>query len=230
MPEILVKFQDKIVERIVTEKERLSIGRSADNDIVLDNRGVSRRHAQIEFTDKGALLIDNDSLNGTFLNQRKVTEHRLGNRDTITIGKFDLIFFSEAESTKKMSDMDGTMVLNTKKQKDLIDLDREAEEMAAQIGASILLELVGEEKLTHPLDKETVTIGKASFVDVKVGGFLLPKIQAKVEHEADGYHLVNIGRPKKTKVNGEMVNGAILKNGDVVQVGNSTFRFIAGAE
>jgi pSer/pThr/pTyr-binding forkhead associated (FHA) protein len=230
MPEILVKFQDKIVERIVTEKERLSIGRSADNDIVLDNRGVSRRHAQIEFISDGALLIDNDSLNGTFLNQRKVSEHRLSNRDTITIGKFDLVFFTEAEPTKKMSDMDGTMVLNTKKQKDLIDLDREAQEMAAQIGASILLEMVGEEKRTHALDKGTITIGKANYVDVRVGGFLTPKIQAKVEREADGYHLVNIGRSKKTKVNGEIADGVILKNGDVVQIGGSTFRFIAGAE
>lgn len=230
MPEILVKFQDKIVERIVTEKERLTIGRGADNDIVLDNRGVSRRHAQIEFSNEGAVLIDHDSLNGTFLNQRKVTEQQLQNRDTITIGKFDLIFFSEAEPTKKMSDMDGTMVLNTRKQKDLIDLDREAQEMAAEAGASILLEMAGEEKHSHPLNKDTVTVGKAGFVDVKIGGFLVPKIQAKVERQLDGYHLVNVGRAKKTKVNGEAVSGVVLKNGDVVQIGNATFRFIAGAE
>ena len=36
MPEIIVKFEDKIIERIVTEKKRISIGRTNDNDIVLE--------------------------------------------------------------------------------------------------------------------------------------------------------------------------------------------------
>lgn len=230
MPEILVKFQDRIVERIVTEKERLTMGRSADNDIVLDNRGVSRRHAQIEFGDAGAVVIDNDSLNGTFVNQRKISEHPLQNRDTITIGKFDLVFFNQAEPTKKMSDMDGTMVLNTKKQKGLIDRDREAQQMVAEAGASILLELDGEKQLSHPLKKETVTIGKSKMVDIRVGGFMVPKVQAKVERQMEAYSLVNVGRRSRTKVNGETVDDAVLKNGDLVQVGNVTFRFIAEAE
>ncbi|HBY99962.1 MAG TPA: FHA domain-containing protein, partial [candidate division Zixibacteria bacterium] len=43
MPEILVKFEEKIIEKFITEKKRITIGRTPDNDIVLDNRGVSRR-------------------------------------------------------------------------------------------------------------------------------------------------------------------------------------------
>ena len=68
MPEILVKFEDKVIEKFITEKKRITIGRTPDNDIVLDNRGVSRRHAQIEFGDNQAVIIDNESLNGTFVN------------------------------------------------------------------------------------------------------------------------------------------------------------------
>ena len=72
MPEIIVRFEDKIIERVVAEKPRISIGRTTDNDIVLDNRGVSRRHALIEMGPGGqAVIIDNESLNGTFVNQRK---------------------------------------------------------------------------------------------------------------------------------------------------------------
>ena len=48
MAEIVVRYEDKVIERVVTEKKRLSIGRTSDNDIVLENRGVSRRHATIE--------------------------------------------------------------------------------------------------------------------------------------------------------------------------------------
>lgn len=51
MPEIIVKYEDKVIERVVSEKKRLNIGRTSDNDIILENRGVSRRHAMIEFND-----------------------------------------------------------------------------------------------------------------------------------------------------------------------------------
>ena len=69
MPEIIVKYEDKVIERIVTEKRRISIGRTNDNDIMLENRGVSRKHAVIEFNDNAAIVIDNESLNGTFVQQ-----------------------------------------------------------------------------------------------------------------------------------------------------------------
>ena len=121
MAEIIVKFDDKVIERIVTEKKRITIGRTNDNDIVLENRGVSRKHAMIEFNNNAAVLIDNESLNGTFVNNRKVTEEVLRDEDTITIGKYALVYHTESKSTgEQLSSMDGTMVLNTKRQKDMI--------------------------------------------------------------------------------------------------------------
>ena len=50
MAEIVVKFEDKIIERVVTEKKRISIGRTHENDIVLENRGVSRKYLATNFT------------------------------------------------------------------------------------------------------------------------------------------------------------------------------------
>ncbi len=47
MAEIIVKFEDKVIERIVTEKKRISIGRTNENDVVLENRAVSRKHAMV---------------------------------------------------------------------------------------------------------------------------------------------------------------------------------------
>ncbi len=98
MPEIIVRFEDKVIERVVAEKPRITIGRTTDNDIVLDNRGVSRRHAMIEVGPNGqALIIDNESLNGTFVNQRKVSEEVLKNHDVISIGKYNLEFVEASE-------------------------------------------------------------------------------------------------------------------------------------
>lgn len=228
MPEIVVKFSDKIIERVVTEKEHISIGRTTENDIVLDNRGVSRKHAQIEFSDQGAVLIDNDSLNGTFVNQRKVTEQPLHDNDIITIGKYDLVYYNDAQPNRKMSDMDGTMVMSTKKHKDLVEQDRQDKEMADQVGGSILLAVNDRDKTKYHLNQETTTFGKASYVNVPVKGFFVSKLQAKVVKEGEAFTVFNLGRRDKTRVNGEPVNSMTLKNGDIIEVGKSIFRFIEG--
>jgi len=227
MPEIIVKFADKVIERVVSEKERITIGRTSENDIVLDNRGVSRRHAQIEFSDQGALLIDNDSLNGTFVNERKVAEQYLQDKDTITIGKFDLLFFSEAQPNKKLTDMDGTMVLNTKKQKEMVHQDEHDKQIALEVGRSLLVSVQNDSK-RFVLERETTTVGKSSFSNIRVGGWFVAKVQARITDQAGTFTIDNVGRKNKTKINGEEVSHAILKNGDVLEVGNSAFRFIQG--
>jgi pSer/pThr/pTyr-binding forkhead associated (FHA) protein len=229
MAEIIVKFDDKIIERVVTEKKRISIGRTNDNDIVLENRGVSRKHAMIEFNNNAAVLMDNESLNGTFVNNRKVNEEVLRDEDIITIGKYVLIYRTEStQMADQMASMDGTMVLNTKKQKDLIENDRMERQIVAKFGGSVLVGEDNADFAEYRLDREVTTIGKAKFVHVKARGFLLAGIQAKIVKENENFFLANLGKSGRTKVNGEPVDRCVLKNGDLIQVGKSTFKFVEG--
>jgi len=151
MPELIVKYEDKIIERMVADKKRISIGRTSDNDIALENRGVSRKHAQIEFNDKAAVIIDNESLNGTFVNNRKVTEEILHDNDVITIGKYNLIYHTETSRQESSGNLDGTMILKTKKQKDLIEKDKVEKEIVHRMGGTVLLgeetEVKGDKKI-----------------------------------------------------------------------------------
>ncbi len=228
MPEIIVKYEDKVIERIVSEKKRMTIGRTNDNDIVLENRGVSRRHAQIEFNDSAAVIIDNESLNGTFVNNRRVTEEVLRDNDQITIGKYSLTYNSESQRDESAAELDGTMILKTKKQKELIQKDRLEKEIVDRMGGSVLL---GEENVDfseHQIDRNVTTIGKAKFVHVHAKGFMLSGIQAKIVKEEDQFSIINLGRRGKTKVNGEEVDRRTLKNDDIIQVGKSVFRFVEG--
>jgi pSer/pThr/pTyr-binding forkhead associated (FHA) protein len=228
MPEIIVKYEDKLIERVVSEKKRMTIGRTNENDIVLENRGVSRRHAQLEFNDNAAVVIDNESLNGTFVNNRRVAEEILRDNDVITIGKYSLIYHSQSTQKESGSDLDGTMVLKTKKQKELIRKDRLEKEIVNRMGGSVLL---GEENVDfseHQIDRNVTTIGKAKFVHVHAKGFMLSGIQAKIVKEEDQFSIINLGRKGKTKVNGEPVDRQPLKNDDVIQVGKSVFRFVEG--
>ncbi len=79
----------------VFQGETLSIGRSNDfSNIVLKEEGVSRKHCELRFTDKGLLLKDTSS-NGTFLNGQQIESGKyiaLHNGDKIKIGRTNNIF------------------------------------------------------------------------------------------------------------------------------------------
>jgi hypothetical protein len=84
-PELLVHAgQD--VRRVPLDKEVLTIGRLADCDIVVDDKGVSRRHAQIRTKDGASTLTDLGSTNGTSLNGKPVQSRPLNDGDRITVG------------------------------------------------------------------------------------------------------------------------------------------------
>ena len=229
MTEIIVRYEDKVIERVITEKKRISIGRNSDNDIVLDNRGVSRKHAMIEINPTNSVIIDNESLNGTFVNNRRVEEEILHEGDTITIGKYTMVFRPNSAAEAKLSDLDGTMTLNTRKHREQIELDRRDREVVARSGGVAVL--MGEKNA--PTDEirlggGTLTFGKAGFVNVRVSGWFLPDIQAKIVFENSQYMLMNVGSRNKTRVNGEPVEKVALKNADIIQIGSSVFRYVAG--
>ena len=226
MPEIIVKFEDKVIEKFITEKKRVTIGRTPDNDIVLDNRGVSRRHAQIEFSDNQALIIDNESLNGTFVNSRRVSEEVLKDNDAIAIGKFMLVYHPGTEKTASPFEMDGTMVLQTKKQREMVAKDQRNRKLTAQSGSSLLLGEAGADFEQFPIDRNVVTIGKSSLANVKAKGFFLSGIQAKIVNEPEGFWIVNLGKKGRTKINGEEVERYLLKNDDIIQIGKTVYRFV----
>jgi pSer/pThr/pTyr-binding forkhead associated (FHA) protein len=226
MPEIIVKFEDKVIEKFITEKKRITIGRTPDNDIVLDNRGVSRRHAQIEFGENQAIIIDNESLNGTFVNSRRVSEEILKDNDTINIGKYSLMFHSAIERGGSPFEMDGTMVLQTKKQRELLAKDQRNRELTSKSGSSILLGEAGADFDQYQIERNVITIGKSALANVKAKGMLISKIQAKIVNESEGYWVVNLGRKGKTSVNGEEIERHLLKNDDIIQVGKTVYRFV----
>jgi pSer/pThr/pTyr-binding forkhead associated (FHA) protein len=68
----------------------LRIGRSPAADILLDDPSVSRRHAQVVHRGGRAVLLDDRSLNGVFVNGARVGEAALQDGDAIAIGRVSL--------------------------------------------------------------------------------------------------------------------------------------------
>ena len=70
-----------------------TIGRSPDCGIFLDDVTVSRKHAVVVERDNGFFIEDQGSLNGTFVNRKRVESAQLENDDELQVGKYRLTFF-----------------------------------------------------------------------------------------------------------------------------------------
>jgi hypothetical protein len=79
------------------DRQTMSIGRHPDSDIFLNDVTVSRRHAEITLRDDEYYIKDAGSLNGTYMNRKRVEEERLCPGNEIQIGKFRLLFLRQGQ-------------------------------------------------------------------------------------------------------------------------------------
>ena len=75
--------------------ERLTIGRSPDAEIFLDDVTVSRNHALLVRRRDGLYIDDLGSLNGTYVNRRRIESHKLANGDELQVGKYKLTYLDK---------------------------------------------------------------------------------------------------------------------------------------
>src|SRR6266480_2863096 len=68
MPKLSLMFDNKIMKEVPVGSRPITIGRSPDNDLPVDNLAVSNYHAKIYFEAGRMVIEDLDSLNGTFVN------------------------------------------------------------------------------------------------------------------------------------------------------------------
>ena len=76
----------------------VTVGRSPNAEIFLDDVTVSRHHADIRHGAQGWSITDAGSLNGTYVNRRRVEDHQLSGGDEIQIGKFRFVFLVGVET------------------------------------------------------------------------------------------------------------------------------------
>ena len=72
--------------------DRALIGRSPECDVFLDDVTVSRRHAELVREGNGFTIRDLGSLNGTFVNRRRIESSVLEDDDEVQLGKYRMTF------------------------------------------------------------------------------------------------------------------------------------------
>lgn len=143
MAKLILKFEDKVLRETSIGTQPVIIGRGTDADIQIDNLAVSTHHARV-FVEEGRLVVeDQNSLNGTFVNNQKVQRQVLKHGDSILIGKHHLVVHdtweagpaaAPAEAPKKVvaPKIQETMVLDSKKRAELLQQALAAKQAAQQ--------------------------------------------------------------------------------------------------
>jgi hypothetical protein len=210
--------------------ERLRIGRSEDCEVLIDNLGVSRYHAEISQKDRFFVLRDLQSNNGTFVNGHKVDAHNLNSGDVITVGKYSVEFQSggiedsQAGGTGTPEAVDGAMTL----QVDPASLARLAGQSKATRIRGFLAVKTGRPRNLQ-LEKPVFLIGADPDSDLRLEGWFCPRVVAMIFRDEAGFRLIDVTQKgTSVSVNGKQKRDIRLSDNDEVVIRDVTAQFNRG--
>ena len=104
MPQLIVSSEQAGSLKYDIDKEVFRLGRSKENDIVINDRAASRMHAEVCKTAEGYILRDAGSNNGTFVNENRIDTHLLQHSDVVRIGNIEIAFIDEPSNISVFPD------------------------------------------------------------------------------------------------------------------------------
>lgn len=245
MPKFVVFFNGEPLKTYEIDEPVVTIGRLPENSITIANMGVSRRHVKIEEdTDRRFMLSDLNSLNGTYVNGKRIKRITLSSGDKISIGKYTILY----EETKKSEmeqdsgsyfSMPASNVTQFNPYYDRVTEPRMAmpandiaidvhqgatEESGDKDAHAVLIET--NKHVVHKLDKPYMTIGSGESDDIFISGFMIGEGQVSIDKRDNGLYISTKKMMSKIKVNGKNVRSHLLKHKDRIEIGSSTFRFM----
>ena len=199
----------KVVEEYEIRSPVVSIGRSVDCDIVIDNAAVSGFHAVLS-QKQGCLLVeDAASTNGVMRNGKKKPSVQLSPGESVDIaGKYSIRLVSRPTGVAKQVRRRSDVVEGDQKATVLVETSTLARLSQNVRPAYLTLSTDGRRTWILRLEKPSVLIGASRSADVRVGGWFSPANVAEIERREDGYFLI-IHDGRSVKVDGELTSGEI---------------------
>ncbi len=210
--EVVIRRSGQPERRVILSSGVTQLGRAEDNDLVLPDIGVSRRHARI-VVDGGSVRIDDlGSGNGTIYRGRRVESQTLADGDEVVIDPF-VLMFRMIGAAEAPPDDDDTV---------------RAPPDAGFSGAGARLVVLAGHRLaaSYPIGGAPLSLGRSEARDVVLFDPAASRDHARVELRADGYWLVDRGSANGTYVDEQRVQGEVpLRQGSQLRIGATEFRF-----
>lgn len=208
----------EVCEYVLTEGATASIGRSSNNDIQIMEQHVSRQHAVISYRDGVFLVNDMQTINGTFVNDTRITEpFPLFAGDIIRLFVPTIEFLAASDDDARLAMETGHIILP----------------IEFQGQGSLIVTAGAQEGQTIPLLLPSVTIGRATSNatwEIMLQDPSVSRPHARLERSAEGWRVYDLGSSNGTLLNNtERVTseGLPLKDGDKLMLGNTALLFRA---
>lgn len=222
-PRLVVRLKNRPLKTYTVTGREISIGRLPENDIVIDNLGVSRRHAVLRSTRTGWVIRDLGSGNGTLVNGARVEEAPVAGGDVIRIGKYD-IHFQETTGEDGPAGLDRTMIVpsyhETTEEK-----PRGEFTVSFPVDAPAPRLYRRDTREEHVLARDRLLIGRSAGADIRVGSLLSPREAAEIRRDGGSWVLTRLSPRRRMSVNGEEIDNKILEEEDLIAIGNDEFVF-----
>lgn len=188
-------------ERVVRAREgEIRVGRAEDNDVVLADVGVSRRHCRIRIERDHVVAEDLASGNGTWLRGHRIEREELADGDELLIDPFQLqlrIVYAGAAEVVQRSAPTGWL------------------EVVPPSGPTT----------RHGLPARTVTVGRSEHRDIVLVDPATSRHHVTLQPRDDQWILLDAGSANGVFVNGARVSELPLADGDTIRIGNTELRF-----
>jgi hypothetical protein len=202
MPQLIASVEGVEIKHVHLHKDRTTLGRHPDNDIVFDNMVISGHHCVFELAGLADVYIEDlHSTNGTYVNGRMVKRQKLNDREVISIGSFRIQYLAASERTAFART--ATMKLDP------------PGTPAKAVHAVFRVVTGSSSGLEVPVVKAVTTFGKP---DVSI---------VAVSHRRDGYYVAYLDGPSLPTLNGDVigVQAVRLANDDVLELAGTRMLF-----
>lgn len=242
MIQIIVSRDGELLARGVFQGQAVTIGRSPDNAIHIDDATFSRHHARIEPQGGGWIVRDLGSTNGLTRGGKRVTEWAINDGDEVSVGEYRLTFTLDGNEDAGDDDDDGVFVLPealggraaTSFDATFLTTSTEGVDQGQRERSSNLRAFVVPEDAQSAcwlVERDAFLIGRGGDCDLRVGGLFAPAVGAVVVRGYCGFSVVNMsGRDGWLRVNGVKVPRLAHLGGSTrLEVGKQALQFMVGA-
>lgn len=229
IPEVVLMVGDKQLGAFSLAAGEATIGRTPGNTIVIDNAGVSRRHAVIRVKGDKVVIEDLGSANGTFVRGQRIEEYELRDGDEIAIVKHRLVYRvpKDAEAQARVEP-----IQDVGQKTMYIDATAVAQAVGGRPGgrsdavASLRPRLILPDLKKFPLEEDEVRLGSGAGCQIQLSGMFVGKVHARIVRAKDGQlRIQHLSGLAGTRVNGEKIAEHQLKHGDEIEIGKQKLLF-----
>ena len=215
MSKLTLSFKGTILKVFPILRGQMLIGHNPACHLHIDSLALAPEHARIDTQDQTSILVDLDSEQGTFVNQKRIDKHLLEDGDIIRVGKHTLQYIFE--EVADLSSVDDVHMSNANITQPTTPIAQKGEETTDHVLKNGWLQILNGQNLgrTLSLNRSMTNLGK-------------PGVATAVITRRDGaYFLSHLEGKRPPSIDEEPIGDRSyeLHDGNTIQIGNIKMQF-----